>query len=81
MKHDNKLHLGHSPLTGNIYLGKQRNNMWTGDKRDVTSEFITVMLQKFEPNTIQNISVDGENKHRVLVVGMGDKVTVNGKAV
>lgn len=47
----------------------------------MTNNFIQVMLQKFEPNTIQNISVNGENKYRVLVVGMDDKVTVNGKVV
>jgi len=76
--------LGYSPLTGSIYLGrtaKNNPNMWAGEKRDMTNNFIQVMLQKFEPNTVQNISVNGENKYRVLVVGMDDKVTVNGKAV
>lgn len=76
--------LGYSPLTERIYLGrtaKNNPNMWAGEKRDMTNNFIQVMLQKFEPNTIHNISVNGENKYRILVVGMDDKVTVNGKAV
>jgi len=78
---DNKFHLGYSALTGNIYLGKQNGDHWVGEKRDVTSEFIQVMLHKFEPNSIQNISVDGHGKYRVLVVDIGKKILVDGKEV
>ena len=78
---DNKLHLGHSPITGNIYLGRQSGNHWAGEKRNVTSEFLEILLQKFEPGTIQNIAIDGENKYRMFVVGMDEKITINGKTV
>lgn len=78
---DNKLHLGYSPLTERIYLGKQNQvkKMWVGEKRDITSEFIQVMEQKFPINTSQNISVDGVNKYRVIVVDMEKDVVINGK--
>lgn len=78
---DNKLHLGFSPLTGNIYLGKQKNDQWSGEKRDVTNEFLQVMEQKFEINTLQNVSINGVNKYRVIVVDMDKKVTVSGKEI
>ena len=78
---DNKMHLGHSPLTGRIYLGRQKGDHWVGDKRDVTSEFLQVMEHKFPIGTAQNVSVNGENKYRVIVVGMDVAVTVNGKEI
>lgn len=76
---DQKLHLGMSPMTGKIYLGKQNNGLWVGQKRDVTSEFFDVVLQKFQPGNIQNISENGENKYKLLVVDIDTEVTVNGK--
>jgi len=79
---DKKLHLGHSPLTGKIYLGKQKNtNEWSGEKRDVTNEFIQVMLHKFEPNTIHNITVGGQSKYRIMVVDVGRKIELDGKEI
>jgi len=79
---DKKLHLGHSPLTGKIYLGRQKNeNEWSGEKRDVTNEFIQVMLHKFEPNTIQNITIDGKPKYRIAVIDSGRKIEVDGKEI
>ena len=75
--------LGYSPLTGSIYLGQtSKNNPNVMDvERDMTSNFVQVLTQKFEPGTITNITVNGENKYRVLVVGMDEKITVDGKAV
>ncbi len=81
MPEDNKLHLGYSPLSEKIYLGKHKGNHWVGEKRDVTSEFIQVLLQKFEPNSTNNISVNGENRYRIIVVDIDKEVTVNGKAI
>lgn len=78
---DNKLHLGYSDLTEKIYLGKQKDGAWVGEKRDVTSEFLQVMEHKFPINTSQNISIDGKNKYRVIIVDMEKPVTVNGKAL
>ncbi len=79
-----KLKLGYSPLSGKIYLGKTKKNKpneWSGEKKDITSNFLQVMLQKFEPNTISAISINGVNKYRILVTGMDEKITVNGKEI
>lgn len=77
-----KLSLGHSPLTGNIYLGKKnpkKPNQWQGQKKDVTSDFIQVMLQKFEPGYIHNIEEDGVIKYRIAVLDVNDEIIINGK--
>ena len=76
---DNKRHLGHSPLSGRIYLGRQNNGMWQAGKRDVTSEFLQVMEHKVPINTCQNVTVNGENKYRIIVVDMKAEVTIDGK--
>jgi len=76
---DNKMHLGFSPLTGKIYLGRQKGDCWVGEKRDVTSEFLQVMEQKFPINTTQSVTVDGEDKFRVIVVDMEKTVAIDGK--
>jgi hypothetical protein len=76
---DNKLHLGYSSLSEKIYLGRQRNGLWQGEKRDVTSEFLQVMEHKFPMNTHQVISVGGVDSYRVIVVDMDKEVVVNGK--
>ena len=78
---DNKLHLGHSPLTGNIYIGKQKDNRWVGEKRDITNEFIQVMLHKFQPNTTQNITIDGKEKYRIVVVDVSREITIDGNKI
>ncbi len=39
------------------------------------------MLQKFEPNTINNITINGETKFRVLVTEVKNKIEVNEKLV
>ena len=76
-----ELKLGHSPLTDRIYLGSQNKGIWSGKKRDITNDFIQVMLQKFEPNTAQKISIDGETKYGVIVVDTDKKVVIDGKIV
>ena len=81
MTTDNKLHLGLSPLSGNIYLGKQKNGMWSGSKRDVTDEFLGVFEQKFKVNTSTTMSVDGVDKYRIIIVAMDIEAVVNGKPV
>lgn len=62
--------LGYSPLTEHIYLGKvnkKRPNEWLGEKRDMTSNFIQVLLQKFEPGTESTITVGGKPKYTITV--------------
>ena len=65
-----KLQLGYSPLTERIYLGKvnpKKPTEWVGEKRDVTSDFLQVMLQKFEPNTKTSITIEGKPKYEIIV--------------
>ncbi len=65
-----KLQLGFSPLTERIYLGRvnpKKPNEWQGNKKDVTSNFISVLLQKFEPNTETTLTIDGKKKYTVTV--------------
>lgn len=62
--------LGYSPLTEKIYLGrlkKNKPNEWAGEKKDMTSNFISVLLQKFEPGTETEITVDGNPKYSIVV--------------
>jgi hypothetical protein len=66
-----KLVLGYSPLTEEIYLGKtnpKKPNEWLGDKKNITNNFIQVMLQKFEPNTETTIKAGGEPKYKIIVI-------------
>lgn len=65
-----KLGLGYSPLSEKIYLGHtntNRPNEWVGEKRDVTSDFIQVMLQKFAPDTESILTVSGKPKYNITV--------------
>ena len=75
----NKLNLGLSPLTGRVYLGLQSESMFIGHKRDITSDFIQIMEQKFPLDTAQTINVGGENKFRFLTLSLDKEVVINGK--
>jgi len=78
------LTLGYSPLTERIYLGKTKKNNpseWVGKKEDITSDFIQVMLQKFDTNTVSNIIVNGKGEYRILVVDMTKEIKVNGEGI
>ena len=76
-----KLDIGYSELTGKVYLGEIKTVGEWKVKRDITSRFLQVMEQKFPINTTQNISVNGVNKYRVIVVDMDKKVIVNDKKI
>jgi len=78
---DNKLHLGFSPLTKNVYLGKQTNGRWREGKRDVTSEFLQVMEHKFPINTHDIVEVNGKKLYRIISVDMDKEVLINGKKI
>ena len=74
--------LMYSPLSQSVIWGRtNKNGVAIGNPRDVTSNFLQVMEMKFPVNTSQNISVNGENKYRVIVVDMDKKVVINGKLV
>ena len=79
----NKTGLLFSPLTDRVYWGRHNGKgLAVGDnQKDITSEFIQIMKHKFPINTAQNISINGENKYRVIIVDMDKDVIVNGKAV
>lgn len=78
-----KSQLSFSPLTERVFWGRvnQKTGMAVGEQRDVTSNFLQVMECKFPINTTQNISINGENAYRVIVVGMEKEVTINGKVI
>jgi len=50
--------IGYSPLTEKIYLGKQNKEkgIWVGDKEDITSDFINVMMDYIPENTTRTIT-------------------------
>lgn len=73
----NKTGLLYSPLTGRILWGRHNGN----NQKDITSGFLQVMEMKFPVNTSQNVSVNGENKYRVIVVDMEKEVTIDGKPI
>lgn len=56
--------IGYSPITEKVYLGRQNKNkqMWIGDKKDITNDFLAVSFAFFPPNTIRDIgSSDGSS--------------------
>lgn len=54
--------IGYSPLTENVYLGKQNQSkgMWVGEKKDITQQFISTMFAYVEPNTTRTIKTGKE---------------------
>ena len=79
----NKTGLLYSPLTGRILWGLHNGKgVAVGDRqKDITSDFLQVMEMKFPINTSQNVSVNGENKYRVIVLDMDKEVVINGKNI
>lgn len=77
----NKTGLMYSPLSERVYWGLNNGKGLAvgSNKKDVTSEFLQVMEMKFPINTSQKITVNGEDKYRVIVVDMTKNVVVNGK--
>tara|TARA_R110002096_G_C14661646_1_gene728211 strand:+ start:32768 stop:33019 length:252 start_codon:yes stop_codon:yes gene_type:complete len=77
-----KTGMGLSPITKRVYWGRQNTDTgcWVGNnKKDITSDFLQVLEQKFPINTAQNISENGEDKYRIIVVDMDKEVVINGK--
>jgi hypothetical protein len=64
--------IGYSPLTDKVYLGKQnsKEQIWVGDKKDITSDFLSTAMAYFEENTIRTIgSLTGTSN---LVINIKD---------
>ena len=77
-----KTGLNYSPLTEEILWGRtNKNGVSSGFMKNVTSNFLQVMEMKFPINTSQNVSVNGTNKFRVIIVAMDRKVEIDGKLI
>ncbi len=66
--------LGYSPLTEKVYWGKQNpdKQMWVGEKKDVTQDFMAVAFAYFEENTVREIS-SGKKSNLLINVGNDTK--------
>jgi len=65
-----KTTIGYSPLTKRVYLGKinsAKPDTWIGDKEDITSDFIRVLFQKFEPGYKHQVTVNGAPGFEITV--------------
>ena len=76
-----KMQLNYSPLTSRVMLGRLKGNVAQGEQRDVTNAFLQIMEMKFPINTSQNVSINGVNKYRVIVLDMDKEITIDGKVV
>jgi hypothetical protein len=59
--------LGYSPITGRVYIGPHNGTHWIGKKKDITSEFIAIVLEMFKPGYTYTISVNGVAKSEITV--------------
>jgi hypothetical protein len=62
-----KMGIGYGHLTEKIYLGRQNKEKgrWVGDKEDITSDFLFVLVQYIPKQTTRTI-VCGESESTVL---------------
>ncbi len=74
------IRIGIGPL-GTVYAGKlnKAGNMWIGDKKDITNEFISCVLTKFGPNYSNPVTTNGKITHSIIVVEVDKEVIINGK--
>lgn len=68
--------IGYSPLTERVFLGKQNREkgMWIGEKEDITSDFIGVVLQWVGDNECRTIR--GGNTDNLIVNCLDDKESI-----
>ncbi len=65
----NKTGIGYGPLTQKVYWGKQNEEkgMWVGEKRDITHDFLSVLLDEYLPeNTSRDIVGDKGSKNIII---------------
>lgn len=68
---DIKKGIGYSPLSEKIYLGiqNQEKGIWIGSKEDVTSDFISIMMDYIKSNTMRSVMTEsGGDEHLFLNV-------------
>lgn len=62
--------LGYSSLSEHVYWGKTNSDkpgIWTGDKKDVTENFLNVIIDGYlSKNTKRDIMVDGNIKYHLM---------------
>lgn len=69
MNYLENIEIGFSPLTQRIYIGrvsKKNKNMWAGVKKDITNNFLQVLLYKF-PIGEHEISINGKPKYKINI--------------
>lgn len=64
-----KTGIGYGVLTDRVYIGKQDpiKGMWTGKKDDITSDFINVMFQYIESNTVRTFGNGDGIDHNLIM--------------
>ncbi len=62
--------IGLSPLTNEVFLGKQNKEkgMWIGEKENITDDFLAVACQYFKEDTITGISCSNGEKNLFINV-------------
>lgn len=67
---DTKTGLMYSELTQKVYWGtmNSKTGIARSGKKDVTSDFIGIMLQKFPINTMQSIVCNGKHEATIIVL-------------
>jgi len=68
-----KLHLGHSPLSNNIYCGHliENNTCWGANKTDVTIEAISSVVDhvlQFEKREGKKVVLSGGGKKYTIII-------------
>jgi len=69
------INLAYEPRTGKIFVNNGE------EKRDVTNQFIQILLHRFPLNTSQSVSVDGFDTCKVIVASSESEVRIDGNLV
>jgi hypothetical protein len=69
------LNIDYSELTGKVYA------TFESMKKDVTNQFLYILLRKFPVNSTQVVTVGGKDHCRVIVVDMDKEVVIDGNKI
>ena len=61
--------IGYSSLSDKVYLGGQnpKKGLWVGPKEDITSDFLTVAMQFFEPGTVRTVTAQSSESVNTIL--------------
>lgn len=62
-----KLILGYSNITERIFLGKADKGVWKDEKRDITSNFIDVLLYYVPESRVREIKTPSTGKVNIFI--------------